>query len=355
MNIYEGPEKYIYACYSQKDYDRVLPILKALIKEGFRIWYDSGIEVGSEWPDLIAKRLENSDRVIVFISENLVASRSCRNEINYACTLNKEFFAIYLEPTQLSFGLNLHFSSVQSLYLDKYPNTASFLNDLTNSAFLLPCKEGNEIKSDPKKDTVKTEIRNPEPPIKNITVDKIKKDAEAPKTETKRTVPPPKSKIKNTPLSQESEALLSDKNTDIKKKNYQIFISYRRKGGDVVAKLICSELKNRGYSVFYDYDSLKGGYFDRNIIDAIEGCEYFILVLPKRALARCRHKDDWVRQEIVCALQQNKKIIPVMLEKFKFPRKLPPDIADVSRYNGVRFDMAYLDAVIDKIIEKFST
>ena len=42
----------------------------------------------------------------------------------------------------------------------------------------------------------------------------------------------------------------------------QIFISYRRDGGDVTAKLICEALKNRGFSVFYDFDSLLGGYFD---------------------------------------------------------------------------------------------
>ena len=42
----------------------------------------------------------------------------------------------------------------------------------------------------------------------------------------------------------------------------QIFISYRRTGGDTTAKLICETLKNRGFSVFYDFDTLKGGFFD---------------------------------------------------------------------------------------------
>ena len=42
----------------------------------------------------------------------------------------------------------------------------------------------------------------------------------------------------------------------------QVFISYRRVGGDVTAKLICEALKNRGYTVFYDFDSLHGGHFD---------------------------------------------------------------------------------------------
>ena len=61
----------------------------------------------------------------------------------------------------------------------------------------------------------------------------------------------------------------------------QIFISYRREGGDVTAKLICEALKLKGYTVFYDFDSLHGGHFDERILDAIEGCDDFILVLPQ--------------------------------------------------------------------------
>ena len=135
---------------------------------------------------------------------------------------------------------------------------------------------------------------------------------------------------------------------------HSIFISYRRDGGDTTAKLICETLKNRGYTVFFDYDSLKGGVFDSRLIGAIDECTDVVLVLPKNALLRCKNEDDWVRQEIRHALKTKKNIIPVMLDGFSFPKKLPPDIQDVSRYNGVRFRMDFFEAVIDKIIEKLS-
>ena len=136
----------------------------------------------------------------------------------------------------------------------------------------------------------------------------------------------------------------------------QIFISYRRTGGDVTAKLICETLKNRGYSVFYDYETLKGGYFDTRILEAIEDCRDFVLVLPPHALDRCTDEDDWVRNEIRHALRCGKdiNIIPVILPGFEFPKDLPADIAPVTRYNGVRFAMDYFDAVIDKIEEKLT-
>ena len=137
----------------------------------------------------------------------------------------------------------------------------------------------------------------------------------------------------------------------------QIFISYRRTGGDVTAKLICETLKNKGYTVFYDFDNLKGGYFDTSILEAIEECNDFILVLPPHGLDRCVNDDDWVRNEIRHALQRgnNVNIIPVILPGFEFPKDLPDDIAAVSRVNGVSFNMNYFNAVIGSIIDRLKS
>lgn len=132
----------------------------------------------------------------------------------------------------------------------------------------------------------------------------------------------------------------------------QVFISYRRDGGDVTAKLICESLKNHGYSVFYDFDSLSGGYFDDRIIEAIEGCKDFILVLPKNSLDRCVNEDDWVRLEIECAMKNRKNLIPVMLPDFTFPGNLPQSIKDLPRVNAVTFVMAYFDGVIATLIDR---
>jgi len=138
--------------------------------------------------------------------------------------------------------------------------------------------------------------------------------------------------------------------------NEQIFVSYRRDGGDVAGKLICETLKNRGYTVFYDYDSICDGFFDQKIFEAIKSCKDFILILSKNSLDRCINENDWVRQEIACALKESKHIIPVMLEDFNFPSKLPTDIEDIVRINAVKFFMAYFEGVIyaieDRLISK---
>ena len=133
-----------------------------------------------------------------------------------------------------------------------------------------------------------------------------------------------------------------------------IFISYRREGGDVTAKLISEALKNRGYVTFYDYDGMKGGMFDRQIERQITECTDMVLVLPPNGLDRCINENDWVREEIRLALRNGKNIVPVMLNGFDFPERLPLDINNVRYYSGVRFHMDYFEAVIDAITKKLT-
>lgn len=131
----------------------------------------------------------------------------------------------------------------------------------------------------------------------------------------------------------------------------QIFISYRRDGGEALAQLLNDRLKSLGYEVFYDIESLKSGAFDTKLYEQIEKCKDFILVLPPQALDRCIYEEDWVRCEIRHALKHKKNIIPIMMRGFVFPKDLPDDIAAVSKQNGVEFEtMEYLNARIEKIV-----
>ena len=46
---YEGDKPYIFISYAHADDDAVLPIVSDMHRRGYNIWYDEGIEVGSEW------------------------------------------------------------------------------------------------------------------------------------------------------------------------------------------------------------------------------------------------------------------------------------------------------------------
>ena len=94
-------------------------------------------------------------------------------------------------------------------------------------------------------------------------------------------------------------------------KKYDIFISYRRSGGQDLARMLKESLTAKGYNTFLDFDGLKDGYFDEKIMRAIDEAPVFILILSKGSMARCVDENDWVRKEIEYALSKGKQIIPV--------------------------------------------
>lgn len=92
---------------------------------------------------------------------------------------------------------------------------------------------------------------------------------------------------------------------------YDIFISYRRVGGAQYARILQLMLIQRGYKVFLDYEELTDGVFGDHIKAAIKEAPVFMLVLSEQSMERCLNEDDWVRQEILLAIQQGKHLIPV--------------------------------------------
>lgn len=94
---------------------------------------------------------------------------------------------------------------------------------------------------------------------------------------------------------------------------YDVFISYRRDGGDVTAKHLHDALTAKGYKVFLDVESLRSGPFNTALYEVIENTKDFVLVLPENALNRCVNEEDWLRLEIQHANACGRNIVPVIL------------------------------------------
>ena len=75
---------------------------------------------------------------------------------------------------------------------------------------------------------------------------------------------------------------------------YDIFISYRRDGGDTLSQLIYDRLTHRGYRVFLDIESLNAGKFNEKLLEVIEECKDIVVVLPPNGLDRCNNEGDWL-------------------------------------------------------------
>lgn len=142
-------------------------------------------------------------------------------------------------------------------------------------------------------------------------------------------------------------------------KKYDIFISYRRKGGYETAKHLYDLLTRDGYSVSFDIDTLRNGDFDVSLLIRVEECKDFILIVDQHAFDRTvdksfDRKKDWMRCELAHALLHKKNIIPIMLAGVDgFPDNLPEDVVAVTKKNGPRHTMYYFDSFYKKLCTDF--
>lgn len=87
-----------------------------------------------------------------------------------------------------------------------------------------------------------------------------------------------------------------------------IFISYSRKDEEYVTKLVES-LENEGFEVWIDRDLLTGDTWTQVINHKIDTCDAFVIVMTDES-----QKSNWVRREVLYAIQEGKKIFPLLLQ-----------------------------------------
>lgn len=133
---YEGSEPYIFISYAHADADAVLEIVGDMHDRGYRIWYDEGIDAGSEWTECIASHLYGAHLVLAFVSPAYLASDNCRKELHYALTKKKKTISIFLEETQLSPGMELQLGNIFALMKYTYPSEAYFYDKLYTAPLL---------------------------------------------------------------------------------------------------------------------------------------------------------------------------------------------------------------------------
>lgn len=136
LRPYEGTLPYLFVSYAHKNDAAVLEIIRTLQSRGFRVWYDEGIEAGSEWPESIASHLERAQLVLAFLSPAYLRSDNCRKEMHYALTKKKPVINVYLEQTELSPGMEMQIGNLFALMKYTYPSEEYFYDKLFSAELL---------------------------------------------------------------------------------------------------------------------------------------------------------------------------------------------------------------------------
>lgn len=141
IEAYTGDKSFVFVSYAHADKKDVLPIISHMIHSGYRVWYDDGIDPGTEWDDNIARHVQECSFFIAFISRNYIDSDNCRDELNFARDLKKERLLIYLEDVELPIGMAMRLNRLQAIYWYTYQEKKYFYEKLYGTSSLEFCKK----------------------------------------------------------------------------------------------------------------------------------------------------------------------------------------------------------------------
>ncbi|MDR3001659.1 MAG: TIR domain-containing protein [Fibromonadaceae bacterium] len=147
-------------------------------------------------------------------------------------------------------------------------------------------------------------------------------------------------------------------------KKYDIFISYRRKGGLHDARILDEKLRNDGYSVSFDIDTLGRGKFTNTLRTRLKDCKDFLIIFEPTYHERFFDEDgnvkpeetlneDWCYLELKNALMLGKNIIPLIPRGYVFPKNLPKEIKEVTEMNAIEMTAQEFKPIYEHTIKSY--
>ncbi len=138
---YKGDQPYIFISYAHKNSNEALSIIHTLQAQGYRVWYDEGIDPGTEWDENIAVHVEKCHFFIALLSDEYLESSNCKDELNYARDCEKERLLIYLSDVQLPAGMKMRLSRLQAIHKYRYSSQEGFWAKLLETPGIAGCLE----------------------------------------------------------------------------------------------------------------------------------------------------------------------------------------------------------------------
>lgn len=114
---YTGVRPFIAVCYTRKDSCRVYPFIQQLQDAGYRVWYDEGIPLGTNWEDEVAARLAGAEQVLFLLSEATMKSHWTRRELSFSLNKQKKVLPLFLESVNMPDGWSFLLGPTQFISL----------------------------------------------------------------------------------------------------------------------------------------------------------------------------------------------------------------------------------------------
>lgn len=144
---------------------------------------------------------------------------------------------------------------------------------------------------------------------------------------------------------------------------YEAFISYRRKSIAAVQRIHAELEKTLGPDrVFFDLAQLQpGDHFPTRLMRALIGSRSVVAVIGKNWIGQRSNQNhldldrpgDWVLRELDIALKHKKKIVPVLIDRDRYPKKMPDRLLEMLSVQHIvlNADSPEFEDQIRKVIE----
>lgn len=136
-----------------------------------------------------------------------------------------------------------------------------------------------------------------------------------------------------------------------------IFISYRNDGiGNHFAARITNDLKQLGYSVYFNPDEARSGDFPERLANAITACKDFICIVTDEYIFNLISNQNvcWIREELLCAKRNGKNIVPLLINGASMPDDasvLPENLQFFPKIDAFVFPEQYINSPFKLLCE----
>jgi hypothetical protein len=298
----------IFISYLSEDRDRILPLVNALEKTGWSVFWNRMIPPGGSWRQVIGSAIQNSRAMVVVWTEKSIQSEWVQEEAHVG-RRKGILFSVLLDNVEPPFGFGL----LQSANLAAWNNDSSypiFIQLIESIATLLGPGQKTLIAEEPHR-AREEQVHKQKP--------------------------------------QQSENIS------------KIFISYRRDDSAGYAHAIQSRLVQHFSKdqVFMDVDSVEPGVdFVHVIEEAVGECDILLAVIGNKwakesngAKSRLDDPEDFVRLEISTALARDIRVIPVLVDGMKMPSEetLPALLKPLTRRNAMEISHTRFDYDVERV------
>jgi CHASE2 domain-containing sensor protein len=139
------------------------------------------------------------------------------------------------------------------------------------------------------------------------------------------------------------------------KNKFDVFISYRRLGGDKLARIVKQGLARHELRCFLDTDDLKPGNYEKQLFAQLQSAPVVVLITSPELFEPAATKDSFVTREMALAQKLEITVIPFGEEVSLSQQYVPDDIGAITLQQGVTYNHKYADASLQKLAEQVKT